>query len=42
MNNKYNVRNIGLYTDVLMSIKETLLPYQFGIKGNISFIDSQL
>lgn len=42
MNNKYNVQNIGLYKDVLMTIKETLLPYKYGILGNISFIDAQL
>ena len=42
VNGKYNVQNIGLYSDFLMTIKETIMPYQYGIIGNIAFIDAQL
>ena len=42
MNGKYNVQNIGLYSDFLMTIKEKIMPYQYGIIGNIAFIDAQL
>ena len=33
---------MGYYYDILSNITEELRPYQFGLKGNISFIDSQL
>jgi len=42
VNNKYNIQNIGLYSDVLMTIKEIIMSYQYGIIGKISFIDAQL
>lgn len=36
----YSVQRVGYYSDVLQSIRDTLTPYQLGIKGNISFIDA--